>query len=165
MHILLRSITGILSLLACQSAVLGAEPPPLDLAKINGNYEEVSPRCIEKSGTVLDKCSTAFRDRMVIEQLSVDNARVIVHSYQENQHQCHADGVAKIIENKLRYCLDYEPGTCLVVAQEANKLTLSVILEGTAYVPFCGSRANLDGLEFPLASKIDGVRCLRNIHH
>ncbi|MGH8597468.1 MAG: hypothetical protein ACREXT_12490, partial [Gammaproteobacteria bacterium] len=85
----------------------------------------------------------------------------IVHSHQENHHQCHADGFARLVDNTLQFCLDYEPGTCLSISQRANKLVLKVSLAETAYVPFCGSRATLDGLEFSLESKLDPARCGR----
>ncbi|MSR14540.1 MAG: hypothetical protein EXR86_08255 [Gammaproteobacteria bacterium] len=99
---------------------------------------------------------------MVIEKISDSDARVIVHSYQDNQHVCHADGVAQVIDNSLKYCLDYEPGTCLLISQVSDKLTLRVIVDGTRYIPFCGSRATLDGLEFPLNSKLLSTRCNRH---
>jgi hypothetical protein len=136
-----------------------AAEPALNLALLHGQYEETATRCIEKRGVVSDTCSPAIKDRLVIEQLSNDSARIIVHSHQINNHQCHADGIARLVDNKLKYCLDYEPGTCLLLAQKARKITLKVVLEGAAYVPFCGSRATLDGLEFSLDSKLDGKRC------
>ncbi len=155
----LLSIVAVSSIFRLPVAVAADIPFALD--RLIGNYEMSSPRCTEEVGGISNKCSGLIKDRLVIERFAQDNVRVIIHSHQESNHQCHMAGVGQIIDKTFRYCLDYEPGTCLTISEEANKLVVHVTVEGTRYIPFCGSRATLDGLEFPLASKIDPTHCRR----
>lgn len=96
---------------------------------------------------------------MVIQKLSDDHARIVVHSHQDSDHECHLDGVGNLTRMGLRYCLEYEPGTCVTLTQDAATIKLKVTLDGDFYVPFCGSRATLDGLTFRKNSRLSLQPC------
>jgi hypothetical protein len=99
-------------------------------------------------------CASGVTDRLAIVRISPTQARVVVHSHQLDGHQCHVDGIATVQDGRLRYCLEYDPGTCLSIVESRHALRLEVTIEGEYYVPFCGSRATLDGLRFHHASRL-----------
>ena len=101
---------------------------------------------------------------MAIQLIDDDDARVVVHSYQTNQHVCHVDGVAIRTKDGLKYCLEYEPDTCLSLTFSPTQITLHLNVDRNHHVPFCGGRATLDGLKVPRSSRLDPKRCLRQPH-
>ena len=146
--------------LAVFTGHLNAAPPPkFDLAAVEGSYELPAQRCVMLHDKRRDACLATVKDRLVIERIDHDNARLIVHSHQENLHECHVDGVAVTVDGRLRHCLAAEPGTCLMLSRDGEQLKFAVAVEGHAYVPFCGSRATLDGMVFPLSARLSRAHC------
>lgn len=141
---------------------LATDAVKLDLQKLAGNYEQPASRCTRRDTSTAGTCAATATDRMVLQPLSDTHARIVVHSHQDSNHECHVDGVANLTPVGLSYCLEYEPGTCLVLTQDARHLKLKVTIEGDFYVPFCGSRATLDGLAIRKDARLSGARCLRD---
>lgn len=135
------------------------EAVELDLAQLAGSYEQAASRCQRSAQNVAGTCAVDATDRLVIQPLTDTHARIIVHSHQDSDHECHVDGVANLTALGLSYCLEYEPGTCLVLTQDAEHVKLRVTIEGDYYVPFCGSRATLDGLVFDKRARLSTDRC------
>jgi hypothetical protein len=50
----------------------------------------------------------------------------------------------------------------VTLTQEADQLKLKVTLDGNYYVPFCGSRATLDGLTFHTRAHLSPQPCQKN---
>jgi hypothetical protein len=138
---------------------LAPEAVELDLEQLAGFYEQPASRCQPTSTHSVGTCSASATDRLVIQPLSDTHARVAVHSHQDSDHECHVDGVASLTPVGLSYCLEYEPGTCLVLTQDADHIRLKVTIEGDFYVPFCGSRATLDGLLIDKRARLSRGRC------
>ncbi len=132
----------------------------LDLDRLAGNYEQPASRC-PATATGSAFCTPHATDRLVIQKIGTENARIVVHSHQNGDHECHLDGVANLRGADLQYCLEYEPGTCVTLTQDAGHLKLKVTLDGDYYVPFCGSRATLDGLTFDKRSQLSPQPCQR----
>ena len=160
MVLLIRQFIGVL-LVARLGVSTAAAPVPaeFDLRAVEGVYELAAQRCVLLHDKQREACDAGIKDRMVIQRIDAHNARVIVHSRQENMHECHVDGVAETVDGRLRLCLSDEPGTCLTLSHNDDRLKLAVKVEGHAYVPFCGSRATLDGLVFPLAARLPRAPC------
>lgn len=133
-------------------------PVVLDLERLAGTYEQPASHCATTSAGGAS-CGPHATDRLVIQKIGNENARIIVHSHQQGGHECHLDGVANMHGAGLQYCLEYEPGTCVTLTQDADYLKLKVTLEGDYYVPFCGSRATLDGLRFRRLSHSSSQPC------
>jgi len=132
---------------------------PMDITTVAGHFEQPASRCDSSADGSFEFCPAAAKDRLSIHRLTDDHARIIVHSYQEHGHECHVDGVANLLPAGLQYCLEHEPGTCLLLTEDAEGLRLKVTLDGAYYVPFCGSRASLDGLVFAKSARLGGGRC------
>lgn len=153
------SLTALILLVGATSSDSSGAAIPLDLDRAAGFYEQPATRCAaEQQGSRL-RCAGGVTDRLVIEKLGSTQARIVVHSHQLDGHQCHVDGIATLQDGRLRYCLEHEPGTCLSITEHRNALSLDVTIEGDYYVPFCGSRATLDGLSYPHSSRLSPRRC------
>ncbi len=132
---------------------------PVTLPEIAGQYEQPGSRCGDAAGGI---CTQGATDRLVIQDLGDGSARLIVHSQQGGGHECHLDGVANLTPAGLRYCLEYEAGTCVTLTQDAAHMMLKVTVEGPFYVPFCGSRATLDELVFDKRARVKNGRCAQS---
>jgi hypothetical protein len=150
-------------ILLVDMAVKAAVPETLvfDLDRLAGNYEQPASRC-PVTTVAGEFCAPRAMDRLVIQKLGAENARIVVHSHQNGDHECHLDGVANLRGTGLQYCLEYEPGTCVTLTQDADHLKLKVTLDGNYYVPFCGSRATLDGLTFDKRSHLSPQPCQKS---
>ena len=150
------SLLFLVLLVDMTSREVAPEAVALDLDRIVGQYEQPASRCAENG---VESCVQNATDRMVIQKLSDQYARIVLHSHQAGGHQCHLDGVANLTRMGLQYCLEYEPGTCVTLTQDASSIKLKVTLEGGFHVPFCGSRATLDGLTFRKRSRLPLQPC------
>lgn len=163
----LMALSGLLrlalfGLLSVNVSVAAPPSRPIDINLYAGEYELQSPQCKLQDGKLIDRCGANIKDRLAIVRVDDDNARVVVHSYQINQHVCHVDGVAIRTKGGLKYCLEYEPETCLSFALSPTEITLHMNVDRNHHVPFCGSRATLDGLKFPRTARLDPTRCLKH---
>ena len=150
------SLLFLVLLVDMTSREVAPEAVALDLDRIVGQYEQPASRCAENG---VESCVQNATDRMVIQKLSDQYARIVLHSHQAGGHQCHLDGVANLTRMGLQYCLESEPGTCVTLTQDASSIKLKVTLEGGFHVPFCGSRATLDGLTFRKRSRLPLQPC------
>lgn len=153
------SLTVLILLAGAASSDADAAVYPLELDAVAGYYEQAAARCATTQAGPGPRCATGGNDRLAIEKLGPAQARVVVHSHQREGHQCHVDGIATLLDGRLRYCLEYEPGTCLTIVAHRDALTLKVTIDGDYYVPFCGSRATLDGLRYPYSARLRPGRC------
>ena len=145
----LMALSGLLrlalfGLLSVNVSVAAPPSRPIDINLYAGEYELQSPQCKLQDGKLIDRCGANM------------------HSYQINQHVCHIDGVAIRTKGGLKYCLEYEPETCLSFALSPTEITLHMNVDRNHHVPFCGSRATLDGLKFPRTARLDPTRCLKH---
>lgn len=150
------SLLFLVLLVDMTSREVAPEAVALDLDRIVGQYEQPASRCAENG---VESCVQNATDRMVIQKLSDQYARIVLHSHQAGDHQCHLDGVANLTRMGLQYCLESEPGTCVTLTQDASSIKLKVTLEGDFHIPFCGSRATLDGLTFSKRSRLPLQPC------
>ena len=134
----------------------------LDLDRIAGDYQQPASRCPVSAANGVESCAQNATDRMIIQKISDEHARIVLHSHQAGGHQCHLDGVANLTPMGLQYCLQYEPGTCVTLTQDTSSIKLKVTLDGDFHVPFCGSRATLDGLTFRKRSRLSLQPCQRH---
>ncbi len=139
----------------------GAGAPTEELVAIEpgmltGYYEQLAQHCVRSQS---GDCADTATDRMVLAWVDDSQARVVVHSHQGHGHECHVDGIAQLTPQGLRYCPELDPGTCLTLTQDRTSIHLKVTLEGPYHVPFCGSRASLDGLRFAKSALINPRHC------
>lgn len=153
------SLTVLILLVGAASSDPNKAAIPLDLDAVAGFYEQPAVRCATGKQGSRPRCADGVTDRLVIERLGPTQARIVVHSHQLDGHQCHVDGIATLHDGRLRYCLEYEPGTCLSIVEGRTALSLEVTIEGDYYVPFCGSRASLDGLRYLRSARLSPRRC------
>ncbi len=153
------SLLFLILLVDMTSREVAPEAVALDLDRIVGQYEQPASRCPASAENGVEACAQNATDRMVIQKLSDQYARIVLHSHQGGDHQCHLDGVANLTRMGLQYCLQDEAGTCVTLTQDASSIKLKVTLEGDFHIPFCGSRATLDGLTFRKRSRLPLQPC------
>ena len=107
-------------------------------------------------------CPRSARDCLKIEKVSDTRARVEVHSAQHNGHTCTVNGTASL------------DGDALVLMDEdssdnpADREGVRAMLGGRTVTfdnvnskgqpaPFCGFRANLENIDFPLSARRKGT--------
>src|SRR5262245_48326910 len=149
----MRSSATLALLLTCAANALAAADL---LQRIEGTYE-IPSQCTTVSSKGDESCGPNIRDRLRITRVSDRAASFDLYSVQINGHQCEVSGVAELQGDSLVY-LDpeaREPGQGLRIKLTSSALVLSYLkpLTGPGAPPFCGTRASVNRLSFPLRAK------------
>jgi hypothetical protein len=129
-----------------------------------GLYRQAATRCTPQVNTTARACAPAVQDCVLLGPVQADGQRrVEVFSTQANQHVCMAQGQARPGPQGLALADPQAgPGQGVALRREGPALVLRHLAPARAgLAPFCGARAALDGLSFPLASRVaDSGTCV-----
>jgi hypothetical protein len=125
------------------------------LSRIEGQYSTPSECTTLNSRGEHGPCGSDVRDTLRITRISPQSASFELASVQINAHQCEAEGVAELRGDSLIYIDPHasEPGQGLRIQITATELKLSYLKPITGRQPFCGTRAYIDRVSFPLSSR------------
>lgn len=128
------------------------------LRRIEGTYE-VPSECTTISATGQhEPCGSHVVDRLSIRRLSEKAAEFNLYSVQINGHQCEASGIAELKGDSLTYLdpdsQNQDPGQGLRIQITSLALVLDYLKPVRMRPPFCGTRAYVSRLRFPLSAKI-----------
>jgi hypothetical protein len=123
------------------------------IRRMEGWYIVPSKYCSLLEEGTLKPCDPVPNDTLSIERIDDLHAQIELYSLQTNGHECEVSGVADRVAEKLVYTEKDQlgRGDQFEIAIVGNVIKLKVLTEaGPAHSPFCGARASLDLLEFPL---------------
>jgi len=140
------------------SALTADEPEPL-LGKIEGRYETPAQSCSEmgEDGRQVPCSARGIPDCLLIRRIDDKQAYVEVRSFQINGHGCYAKGLATLRGGGLVHVATDEEGDKgkgFRIRLANHSLKIEYLEDpGFDFPPFCGARARLDRLIFPLTVK------------
>ena len=129
------------------------------VAKFAGYYTAPATYCSELEGTALKPCDPPVDDWMQIKPIDDTHAQIDIYSLQTNGHECGVSGIAELKGDKLVYVekdttLPQYLGQGFTVALSGQILKIQYLADpGLGIPPFCGARARLDRLVFPIERK------------
>ena len=127
---------------------------------LDGYYEVPSANCTESNGDDQTSCSEHQKDCLLISKVDDSHADFAVVSTQINLNTCDVAGVAVLEGNKLSYQSqdrddDNDFGKKFYMLVKGGYITFKYApgTESGIRAPYCGQRARLDWIKFPLAVK------------
>ena len=127
------------------------------LRRIEGTYE-IPSECTTINTTGHEPCGSHVKDRLSIRRLSERTAEFDLYSVQINGHQCNVSGIAQLKGDSLTYVdpesQNQDPGQGLRIQITSLALVLDYLKPVRIRPPFCGMRAYVSRLRFPLSAKI-----------
>ena len=128
----------------------------LSIAQIAGYYTANS-HCTVVEGGKVEPCDPPFDDWLRIEPVDASHARVQLYSIQTMGAECEVDGVARwdghalIYKESDRTSPDFGAGFRIEFAKKTIKFRSFPNPSSPAiFSPFCGPRASLDFVKFPM---------------
>ena len=144
------AIAGWLALVSTASA---ADNP---LKQVAGRYE-VQSQCSVLGDNGYEPCGSEMRDSFVLTWTSDTSASFDLYSVQVNGHQCALSGVAELQGGSLVYVDPKAPGRGqgITIQLVAGEIRFAYLPSEPAHdFRYCGTRASLSRIAFPLASRV-----------
>jgi hypothetical protein len=126
--------------------------------KVLGGRYEVQSQCTTLGPNGYEPCGADTRDYFELSWNSEHLASFEVYSVQTNGHQCAVSGIAELQGDSLVY-LDKaspDPGQGIKIQVNGNSITFSYLkpISARQLPPYCGTRAYLERIRFPLESRV-----------
>jgi hypothetical protein len=155
----LQTLRTLVTIVVCGVTLTGASSSKL-IDSLNGYYEVPSADCTVSDGDEQTPCSAQFKDCLLISKIDDSHANFAVASTQINLNSCGVEGVAVLEGNKLSYQSqdrddDEVFGKKFYMFVKGGYITFKYApgAESGIRAPYCGQRARLDWIKFPLAVK------------
>ena len=153
-----RTLRTLVTIAVFGVTLAGASSSKL-IDSLDGYYEVPSANCTESDGDEQAPCSEHQKDCLLISKIDDSHANFAVASTQINLNSCGVEGVAVLEGNKLSYESqdrnDDMFGKKFYIFVKGGYITFKYApgAETEAQAPYCGERARLDWIKFPLAVK------------
>jgi hypothetical protein len=134
------------------------------LDEIEGHYEVPATSCSMYKGDKLVECDPIPNDCLAITKVDESHASIAIGSIQANGHSCSIRGIAEMVGRTLQYFPVNRDGSKkpngIEIYLERRKLLFRQIPEGSGTPGmFCGTRANIESIEFPIGEKTPPYDC------
>lgn len=155
----LRTLRMLVTIVAFGVALAGPSSSKL-IDGLDGYYEVPSANCTVSEGDEQIPCSERSKDCLLISKIDDSHANFTIASTQINLNSCDVEGVAVLEGNKLSYQSqdrddDFDFGKKFYMLVKGGYITFKYApgAESGIRAPYCGQRARLDWIKFPLAVK------------
>lgn len=122
--------------------------------EVEGYYATPSVWCtkFDEGRNSLISCKEEFQDCLLITAVDKKRAKVEIYSTQANLHICAVNGIAEMVDGKLRMQLDGVKGQFLDFSYKDGISIRQHMREGEP-AAYCGAYANFDELQFEMVDK------------